>query len=362
MTRRLRAAMADDRAAWQAHLQATASGDFLHDWGWAVVAAHDGEPQRRFVLEEDGVITGIAAAQVRRLRFGRSMWYVPHGPVLDYRDPAAERRIGAIAAGLRDAARLDGAIAIKLEPRLAAGAPELRALAGGALRPAGPTVQVGQTRIVPLRDDDELLAGFDKDTRYAVRRAEREDVVVDRIDDAADLSAVDRLHELVGRTQARAGFPMPALRRYRLAWQSLAGEGVASIFEARRHGELLASAMLVIEGDRSFYLFAGSRREERGEPKRYATYALQWAMMRHARERGVRLHDLWGIAPPGADERHRWYGVGLFKKGFGGYEVVWAGTWDVVVDRRLYALREIVGGGRRLIRAGVRGLRQRMAR
>mgnify|MGYP006196880441 CR=1 FL=1 len=44
--------------------------------------------------------------------------------------------------------------------------------------------------------------------------------------------------------------------------------------------------MLVVEGDRSFYLFAGSVREEKGETKRYPSYALQWAMMRHARDAG----------------------------------------------------------------------------
>jgi lipid II:glycine glycyltransferase (peptidoglycan interpeptide bridge formation enzyme) len=101
--------------------------------------------------------------------------------------------------------------------------------------------------------------------------------------------------------------------------------------------------MVVIEGDRSFYLFSGSRREERGEPKHYASYALQWAMMRLARERGVRRHDLWGIAPPGAGPDHPWHGVGLFKKGFGGEEVVWAGSFDLVVDPALYRLREAIG-------------------
>jgi lipid II:glycine glycyltransferase (peptidoglycan interpeptide bridge formation enzyme) len=97
--------------------------------------------------------------------------------------------------------------------------------------------------------------------------------------------------------------------------------------------------MLVLEGNRSFYLFAGSRREARGEPKRYASYLLQWEMMRHAREGGSLEHDLWGIAPPGVGPDHPWYGVGLFKKGFGGREVVWAGTWDVIVDPTLYRLR-----------------------
>lgn len=358
MSLRFREAVATDRDAWQAFLGATQSGDFLHDWGWAAVAAHDGEPQRRFVLEQDGTLVGIVAAQVRRLPLGRSMWYVPHGPVLDYHHPAAGERLGAIVEGLRGAGRADRALAVKLEPRLEARAPELAAFAGRGLRRGGATVQVGQTRIVPLADDEAMLAAFDKDTRYAVRRSEREGVAVQRIDDAADLSAIDRLHELVGQTQRRAGFPMPALRRYRLAWQALAGGGVASIFEARRGDALLASGMLVIEGDRSFYLFAGSTREARGEPKRYATYALQWAMLRHARDRGVRHHDLWGVAPPGADEQHAWYGVGLFKKGFGGREVRWAGTWDIVISPDLYRLRAAVGHAR----AGLRGVLRRLRR
>ena len=104
--------------------------------------------------------------------------------------------------------------------------------------------------------------------------------------------------------------------------------------------------MLVVEGDRSFYLFAGSIREEKGETKRYPSYALQWAMMRDARDAGVREHDLWGIAPKNAGPDHPWYGVGLFKKGFGGRAVTWAGTWDIVVDRTLYRMRAAVERGR----------------
>jgi lipid II:glycine glycyltransferase (peptidoglycan interpeptide bridge formation enzyme) len=219
------------------------------------------------------------------------------------------------------------------------------------LRRLPDTLQVGQTRIVELADDEALLAGFDKDTRYGVRRAEREGVAVTATDDAADLTAIDALHGLVGETQRRAGFPMPPLERYRLAWTALAGVGRAAILEARREGQLLASGMVVFEGDRSFYLFSGSRREERGEPKRYASYALQWAMMRLARERGVRTHDLWGIAPPGAGPDHPWHGVGLFKKGFGGEVVVWAGSWDLVVEPAFYRLRQATGIMRGWLRA-----------
>lgn len=343
-----------DAGAWQTFLAATESGDFLHDWAWADVAAFDGQPVRRYVLEEDGALVAIAAAQQRALPAGRSFWYVPRGPVLDYADPRAGERLRGIVTGLREAADRHRAIAVKLEPRLEADAPELAAFTRRGLRRTDETLQVGQTRIVELTDDEALLAGFDKDTRYGVRRAEREGVVVETATDPDDTAAIDALHDLVRETQQRAGFPMPPRDRYRIAWRALAREGRAVILEARREGALLASGMVVIEGDRSFYLFSGSRREERGEPKRYASYSLQWAMMRLARDRGVRVHDLWGIAPPGAGPDHPWHGVGLFKKGFGGREVVWAGSWDLVVDRTLYRVRGTLG----IARGWLRRLRQ----
>jgi len=352
---RVRPATDADHAAWQDLLGRCTSGDFLHDWSWADVAAFDGQPQRRFVAEDEGELVAIAAAQVRGLPLGRSFWYVPHGPVMDYEHAKAAERMRAVAIGLREAARRDKAIAVKLEPRLERGSEPTRLL--GKLRHELRTLQVGQTRLVELADDEALMAGFDKDTRYAVRRAEREGVEITTVTDAGNLEAIDALHALVLETQRRAGFPKPPLQRYRLAWRGLASAGRATIFEARRQGQLLASAMLVVEGDRSFYLFSGSRREEKGEPKHYASYALQMAMMRHARATGARMHDLWGIAPEDATPEHPWYGVGLFKKGFGGRPVVWAGTWDIVVDRTLYRMRNVAAVWRNTARGMVGRLR-----
>jgi peptidoglycan pentaglycine glycine transferase (the first glycine) len=351
---RLRPAIEADAEAWSAFLAATASGDFLHDWDWADVAAFDGQPARRYLLEDDGAMVAIVAAQARPILGGREFWYVPHGPVLDYDDPRAADRMRALVIGLREVARQHRAIAVKLEPRLERDAPALVAYEGRGLRRTDESLQVPDTRIVELPDDDDgLLAGFDKDTRYSVRRAEREGVDVSVVEDG-DPRAIDDLHELVAETQARAGFPLPPLERYRIAWGSLSRAGRSAILEARRGGELLASGMVVVEGDRSYYLFSGSRREERGAPKRYASYALQWAMMRLARSRGVRYHDLWGVAPPDAGPEHPWHGVGLFKKGFGGREVQWAGSWDLVVDPSLYRLRAATG----IARAWLRGLRK----
>ena len=341
-----RPAVDADRDAWQVVLGAEPSGDFLHDWGWGAVAAFDGQPQRRFLVDEGGIPVVLAAAQVRSIGLGRTFWYVPHGPVTDYAHPAAGDRLRSLIEGLAAEARTDRAVAVRLEPRVEAESPAAAILDDVANR-VSDRLQVGQTRIVELLDDDTLLATFDADTRYAVRRASREGVETTVLTDANDHAVIERLHRLVQTTQRRAGFRLPPLERYWTAWQALASAGRACLVEARLEDELLASGMLVVEGRQSFYLFAGSQREASGEPKRYASYAAQWAMMREARSRGAQRHDLWGVAPPGAGPDHPWYGVGLFKKGFGGHEVLWAGSWEIVIDPIAYRLRAAAGRLRR---------------
>jgi peptidoglycan pentaglycine glycine transferase (the first glycine) len=350
----LRPVTANDEQAWQELLEASPYGDFLHDWVWAEVARFDGQPQRRFVLDEDGRLTALVAAQERRLALRRAFWYVPHGPVMDYAAPDAAGRLREIIDGLRRLGRAAGAVAVRLEPRVEAGSREGDVFRAAGLRRVPGYLQIGWTRLVELADDETMLAAMDKQTRYSVRRAERNGVTVTATSDPADMAALDGLYEMCEITQRRAGFPRRPHARYQLIWRQLAGAGRATILEARHEGELLASSMLIIEGERSYYYVAGSRREAPGERKLFPTYALQWALMREARDRGARIHDLWGIAPPDAGSDHPWHGVGVFKRGFGGREVTWAGMWDVVVDPVGYWLREaahpLVGIARRLRR------------
>jgi lipid II:glycine glycyltransferase (peptidoglycan interpeptide bridge formation enzyme) len=344
-----------DREAWQAHLQRHPSGDLLHDWAWGAVAAHDDQPQRRFVVEEDGRPVAICAAQVRRLALGRSFWYVPHGPVLDYDSSEAAGHVTRIVRGLRAAARADGAIAVRIEPRVEAGTPGAALFDAAGMRRVDAALQSPQTYLVDLLDDpEEQLASLDKDTRYAVRRAEREGVSTVAIDDPNDDAALERLHAIVTDTLRYHEYKLPKLERYRAAWRGLAGAGRARIIEAWYQGRLESSAMLVVEGDRSYYLYSGSIREQKGETKRFPSYAVQWRMLRTAHEMGARVHDLWGAAPLDAGPDHPWYGYTLFKKGWGGRYVAWAGSWDLVVDPAIYRVRELAGTGiglaRRLIR------------
>ena len=181
---RVRAATDGDHEAWQAFLAAHASRRFPARLGLGRcrrLRRPAAATLRR--AEEDDEMVAIAAAQVRRLPLGRSFWYVPHGPVLDYDHLQAAERLRAMAIGLREAARRDRAIAVKLEPRLEAGSPPsapVRQAAPRAGDAAGrPDAPGGAGR---RRDDAGRLRQGHALRACAAR--EREGVAVTRTSDA----------------------------------------------------------------------------------------------------------------------------------------------------------------------------------
>jgi lipid II:glycine glycyltransferase (peptidoglycan interpeptide bridge formation enzyme) len=347
MPRRFREASASDEAAWDELVGSQPSGDFLQSWAWGAVATFDGEPMRRFILEEGGAIVAVGAVQTRVSRGLLTTWYVPHGPIIDYDDPRAIIWLEAFIDGLRAAARRAGVVAIRFEPRLGRGSAEAAAFAELGLQPVAGTAQVGQTQLLDLSGTEaDTFAAADAPTRRKIRRAAREGVRTVVITDPAADDAVERLAQLVRETEARSGVTGRGTDRIRVAWRAFATRRMAAIVEAWAGDRIMASGMVVVVGDRSFYLFSGSSRELPNEPKMFPSYAMQWEMIRTARQMGARTHDLWGIAPAGAGPEHRWYGIGTFKRSFGGQSVTWAGSWDLVLRPRLYHAREAVASAR----------------
>ena len=92
--------------------------------------------------------------------------------------------------------------------------------------------------------------------------------------------------------------------------------------------------MVSVCGGMARYLYGASTLRHRSL---MGNYALQWAAMRLARERGCRSYDLYGIAPS-ADGDHPWAGLYRFKTGFGGAVVHRCGCWDYAVRPISYRL------------------------
>ena len=344
MTLRLRQATEADRADWGAFVASRPEADLLQSWAWGEAGA--GEPSEhwsRLVIVDGGNhIRGAAQVLDRATSFGRTVLYVPHGPVWDRDADDAAEVLARLLTGLKSHARERRGIVLKFDPRgtgdAAADAAVGRIFASAGQR-AAHDLQAPTTRLIDLQAGDDPVAGWGKDARAESRRAVREGttVVVDRDGDAAVL---DAFHALLAETSERQGFRI----RSRDFLGRLAGPLVASgdwfLALAEHEGTPLAGAIAPRTGDRAYYLYAASTRD-REKAKKRGPYAAMAELQRALREAGTATLDLWGVREPDDDTvDESWEGFSVFKRRFRGTPLRHPGTFDVIVDPTWNRIRD----------------------
>ena len=327
----IRLAGADDRQAWGDFVASRPEADPLQAWAWGEANATAGErPLRLLATGGNGAVRGVAQLLVRSAGFGRSVAYIPHGPVWERDAPDATDLLGRLVGAIRDQAKAERAIVVKVDPRGPAdiGA-RFRAL---GFRNARHDLQAPTTRIVDLLDGgDELMATWDKDARNLVRRAAKEGVTT-TTDREGDPAAIAAFHALLEATSSRAGFRIRSATFLATLARELAPSGGWFLTLATLKGRPIAGAVALRIGDRAIYAYGASLREPELKHANGA-YAALSATMRALAEDGVRTLDLWGVIEPGeASADADWAGFSAFKRQFGGEPLRHPGTFDLVVD------------------------------
>ena len=357
MSASVRPASEADRPAWQTFLESRPEGDPLQAWAWGSVIEGEGESPRRLVLVDsgDGRLRGIAQGLVRPLGLGRTMLYVPHGPIWEREAADGPAVLAGLVAGLRTLARTERSIVVKLDPRAVPGAapdvgpgaepdPGAGALLGAlGLRRSRLDLQAATTRIVDLRDGGAgLQASWHADARRLVHRAEREAVTTEVVRDASP-GPLTEFAGLLAATAHRSAFRArsPAFLA-RLA-TAFAAEGAWYLVLARLDGRAIAGVAAPRVGDRAYYLYGASSREP-AVRHAYGAYAALARTMASLAADGVRTLDLWGVTErEDASADPAWAGFSAFKRSFGGSPLRHPGTWDLVVDPLWNGLRELRG-------------------
>lgn len=195
------------------------------------------------------------------------------------------------------------------------------------------------TVIVDLTGSEaDVMSRFKKRARKSIRRAEREGVAVRRVD--ASIENCRRLYELLNATSG-GRFGIPARETSVSVFQRYAATGQGQLFFADHEGKTVAGAFVVTFGREALYLGAGSIRKRQGDPtvsglgSSRAAYALQWEIMRWAREMGCDRYDLDGTPSSStlADSTHPRHGVGQFKSAFATEVVDYLGAYQINVHR-----------------------------
>lgn len=189
--------------------------------------------------------------------------------------------------------------------------------------------------------EDEILSRMKPKTRYNIRLAERKGVRVF----FASIDLLPVFYELYCQTAERNGFPVCGYEHFSALFSAPASDPESPerhFLLATHGGRFLSGAIITISGRTATFLFGASSNEKRNL---MGSYAIQWAAMRLAREKGCAVYDMGAVAPA-ADPEHPFYGMYRFKTGFGGTVIHRSGSWDYPLHDEKYEIfrnQETVG-------------------
>lgn len=284
--------------------------------------------------EADGVAMTIheKAAPV----FGK-VWYVPKGPCV-----ADVDRLVGLLPHLRESARAEGVLLVRMEPEIPETPESVAALQDLGLVRTAPVQPHSSTVVFPLPEsEDGLLAAYPSKTRNMVRRAMRDGVEVVRAPDAPE--TYETMWELWQDVVRDQELGVRSKDYHVRSWQIMMRGGHAQVLVARTaDGEPVASALVTCIGDHAEYKEGASLRDR---PVPGASQLVQYEGMRWALERGARTYDLVGVPHSSQldDTSHPRHGIGKFKRGFTKEVTDWVGAWDLVLRPRRYAVWQRIG-------------------
>jgi lipid II:glycine glycyltransferase (peptidoglycan interpeptide bridge formation enzyme) len=354
----------DEHLAFVIARASETSVSFLQCPSWAAVKSEWGAQSLGW-YDGSGSLVGAGLVLLRQVpKVKKFLAYLPEGPVIDWGSddlagwlvPMTEHLKGTGAFGIKmgplvarrrwSAATVKGAIADGSAKRLSDVPPDdedptaarvAATLAGLGWRPPASDegFAAGQPQFVfqvPLagRDEEDLLRSFNQLWRRNVKKADKSgvDVTLGTESDLPDF------HRLYLETAERDHFTGRPLSYFQRMWAAMTAEDPQRLrlYLARHEGDLVAATTLVQVGRHAWYSYGASstaKREVRG------SNAVQWRMMRDARESGAEVYDLRGITDTLAeDDSH--FGLIQFKLGTGGEAVEYLGEWDLPLNKMLF--------------------------
>ena len=175
-----------------------------------------------------------------------------------------------------------------------------------------------RTFVVDIRANlEEIRKRFRKKWRYSLRQAEKNGVVVKSGDSVEMFDTFLNLYRSMHNRKKFKEFV--DVESFRNMQQLLPTRNKMKIFIAYFENNPVASIVVSAMGNTGIYLLGGSN--ETGL-KYSASYLLQWKAIEWLKEKEIQYYDLGGIDPDVNP------GVYTFKKGMGGEDISFIGTYE----------------------------------
>lgn len=328
----------NNKKAWEAFVLEHPQVNFLQSWNWGEFQQSLGKKVFRLGFYSGERLVGITLLIKESAKRG-SYLTCPGGPLLDNKKASFKFFIKAI----KQIAKEEAVVFIRIRPSLLESQKNQQFFKESGFIPAPMHMHAETTWQLDLTQSiEEILKNMRKTTRQAIKKAEKNNVVIRT---TTSSQAVKRLYDLQIATAKRQGFVPFSFEFFSQQFQVFSQDNQAVIFEACVDKELIASAMIIFYGQEAVYHYAGSTLLARQVS---AAHLLQWTAIQAAKERGLKRYNFWGVVPE-HKPNHRFWGVTIFKKGFGGFMINYLHAQDLPM-KKSYWLTYIFETLRRLYR------------
>lgn len=173
-------------------------------------------------------------------------------------------------------------------------------------------------------DENALLSGMRKTTRYLVKQQQKYDIKVTKSTSMNDFEAFYVIYHETERRQKFVGFSKEYLRK---ECSIFLENGSGAFYFAKHNNKPVSTAFIITFGNSGYYHQGATLLDD---PKIPVAYVLQWEIIKDLKKNGFYFYNFWGISPENKPA-HPWYGLSKFKRGFGGSEVEYMHAQDLII-------------------------------
>jgi lipid II:glycine glycyltransferase (peptidoglycan interpeptide bridge formation enzyme) len=316
----------ESREVWDGFVANRPEANCLQSWSIMESHAAMGQEIIRRAAMENGKIIGVYSGFVDKAKKGVGL-VIAGGPLVDLSKKSV---VKMMLTDMKNEGKRLGCDFVRLRPQWEDGAESRAVLREGGAKKAPFYLSVEHAGVLDISGtEEEIMATFRQKARRAIRKALAADL---DISVSQDVNEIDEFYKIELDHAKRQGYVPFGKKFLKTQFQVFAEHNEAELFIARKDREVLAENLMIFYGSEASYLYGVSTRLG---TEYSAAPLLHLLAIREAKKRGITRYNFWGIVDED-DTAHRFYGVSVFKRGFGVSELKYTPAHDIVINPLRY--------------------------
>lgn len=318
----------ENKAEWESFLQKNEEANFLQSWHWGEFHQALGKTVVHTGFYENNLLVGVMLSIVEPAKRGKYLT-VPAGPIIDWKN---KELVARVFSEMKHIAKQQQCVFVRIRSQLIddRNSRTLFQTNGGHEAPMYMHAEL-TSQLTITKSEEELLANMRKTTRYEIRKAEKLGI---KITTSKDEKLIKHFYELQLETAKRQKFIPFSYKYFYEQFKVFFVADKALLYTATFEDKILAQAFIIFYNTEAVYHYAVSTAEGRKYP---GAYLLQWEVIKEAKKRGMKRYNFWGVAPVDSKD-HRFAGISIFKRGFGGEDVQYLHAQDLIINKPRYLI------------------------